>query len=242
MKILSATQTQEADKFTIAHEPITSVDLMERAAGECTRWILEKQGDAARYIIISGNGNNGGDGLAIARQLKAKHREVDVYIVRVAQNDAADFSENLHRLEKDKIAFSIITGAQEIIFPGEHYVIIDALFGTGLSREPEELAANVIKKMNSTSADKISIDIPSGLFGDDNTGNSYKHVVRAKQTLSFQYPKLAFMFAENSPYVGNLAVLDIHLHPDYLLNAPTSYHYITHDFAKHLYLPRTLFA
>lgn len=242
MKILSAAQTREADEFTIAHEPVASIDLMERAAGECTRWILEKRGDAFRYLVICGNGNNGGDGLAIVRQLKAKNREVEVFIVRVAEKDSADFSENLQRLETNKISSVIIKDAEEIVFPKESFVIIDALFGSGLSREPEGLAAKVIAKMNSISADKISIDIPSGLFGDDNSANSYKHVVRATHTLSFQHPKLAFMFAENSAFVGNLTVLDIHLHPDFIFNAATTFHYITHDFAKHLFKQRSRFS
>ncbi|MDQ3111714.1 MAG: NAD(P)H-hydrate dehydratase [Bacteroidota bacterium] len=242
MKILSTIQTKEADAFTIAHEPVASIDLMERAAAACTQWLLEKYGNAYRYFVVCGNGNNGGDGLAIARQLKAKGCGTDVFIARVAEKDSADFTQNLERLEAEKIPYSIISSAEELIFPDQHFVIIDAVFGSGLSREPEGIAANIIDKLNSISADKIAVDIPSGLFGDDNTGNPYKHVVRATYTLSFQYPKLSFMFPENSAYTGNLIVLDIHLHPDYIFHAPASYYYITHEFAKTFLPVRPRFA
>jgi NAD(P)H-hydrate epimerase len=243
MKILSTAQTKEADAFTIAHEPVASIDLMERAAGKCSRWLLEKYGNAFRYVIICGNGNNGGDGLAIARQLKNNGCNAGVFILSITEKDSPDFSENLIRLEEAKISSGRIHDVEEIIFPAnEHFIIIDAILGSGLSREPEGLAAKVIDRMNAISADKISIDIPSGLYGDDNSNNSYKHVVRASYTLSFQHPKLSFMFAENSAYVGKLIVLDIHLHRDYILQAPSSFHYITHEFAKTLLAGRPNFA
>jgi hydroxyethylthiazole kinase-like uncharacterized protein yjeF len=242
MKILSTAQTKEADAFTIAHEPIASIDLMERAAGTCTQWLLKKYGNAYRYLVVCGNGNNGGDGLAIARQLKTQSCDVDVFIARVASTDAADFTQNLARLKEEKISFTIISEAKEIIFPQEHFVIIDAVFGSGLSREPEGIAAGVIDKMNSIIAEKIAIDIPSGLFGDDNSENSYKHVIRAAYTLSFQCPKLSFMFAENGAYAGDLIVCDIQLHPAYLAHAQTSYQYVTHDLAKTILPVRPRFA
>lgn len=243
MKILSTAQTREADAFTIAHEPVNSIDLMERAAGACTRWLLEKYGNAFQYVIVCGNGNNGGDGLAIARQLKNKNCATDIFMLSVTEKDSPDFSENLKRLEEASISFGRIHQAEEIVFPAtKPFIIVDAIFGSGLSREPENAAAKVIDRMNAISADKISIDIPSGLYGDDNSGNSYKHVVRATYTLSFQHPKLAFMFAENSAFVGKLIVLDIHLHPEYILRAPSAYHYITHDFAKTLLAARPQFA
>ncbi len=242
MKILSTAQAREADEFTIAHEPVSSIDLMERAAETCSQWLYKKYENAFPYFIICGNGNNGGDGLAIARQLKEKGCEVEIFIFSAAENAKEDFKTNLQRLEENKIPHHAISDANEIVFPNERFVIIDAIFGSGLSREPDGLAADVIAKINSISAETIAIDIPSGLYGDDNSKNSYKHIVRADYTLSFQHPKLAFLFAENSAYVGKLIVLDIQLHADYLFHAQTSYHYITHDFAKSLFVPRSRFS
>jgi NAD(P)H-hydrate epimerase len=79
---------------------------------------------------------------------------------------------------------------------------------------------------------KVAIDIPSGLFCDDNTTNSYNHIVRAGFTLTFQFPKLSFFFAENAPYVGEFMVLDIHLHPAFLASAETRFHFTTHASVK----------
>ncbi len=243
MKILSTQQVREADAFTISHEPISPIDLMERAAKACAEWIFNKYGNAFRYLIVCGNGNNGGDGLAIARLLNDQGCFVEIYIVRVAEKDSENFSENLNRLKQLKSNVNFIENAAEIHFPiQEHFLFIDAVFGSGLSREPQGLAANVIDKMNSISAMKIAIDIPSGLFCDDNSENEYKHVVRAAYTLCFQQPKMAFMFSENSSFVGNLVLLNINLHQDYILQAKTSNYYITHDTAKSFLRNRPLFS
>lgn len=243
MKILSTVQIREADKFTIAHEPVASIDLMERAALKCSYWLWEKFSDAVSYQIVCGNGNNGGDGLAIARHLKSKGYAVEVFILRVSENDSADFSVNLKRLEENKISVSVLQHENELQFPANgNYVIIDAVFGSGLSREPEGMAAKIIDKINTSPAQKISIDIPSGLFGDDNSANSYKHVVRADYTLTFQQPKLSFLFAESGIFAGKFIVLDIGLHPDFISQAPTHFQYITHDFVKTLIRHRGKFS
>ncbi|HET6990427.1 MAG TPA: NAD(P)H-hydrate epimerase, partial [Bacteroidia bacterium] len=118
MKILSQSQIREADEFTISHEPIASIDLMERAAGECSDWIVKNYGKEFLCLFICGNGNNGGDGLAIARQLSEKGFSVEIYILKVSSTDSADFSVNLKRLSENKIPFKIISDADEIIFRG----------------------------------------------------------------------------------------------------------------------------
>src|SRR4051812_37055585 len=117
MKILSTEQIREADKFTIEHEPVSSIDLMERAAATCTEWLLKNYGKEFHYLIFCGNGNNGGDGLAIARQLTDAGCKVEIFILKIAANDSADFSVNLKRLSKNKIDFKIISDAEEIEFP-----------------------------------------------------------------------------------------------------------------------------
>jgi NAD(P)H-hydrate epimerase len=241
MKILSTIQIREADQFTIAHEPVSSVDLMERAAGKCSEWLSGKFSDSVSYVVVCGNGNNGGDGLAIARQLKSKGGDVNVFIVRAAEKDSADFTANLKRLEENKINFTVI--GNDLQFPSNNeYIIVDAIFGSGLSREPEGNAAAIIDKINASPAQKISIDIPSGLFGDDNSGNSYKHTVRADYTLTFQQPKLAFLFPESGKFTGKFIVLDIGLHPDFIAQAQTPYHFITHDEVKNMIRPRGKFS
>src|SRR5690348_9875832 len=98
MKLLSGEQMRAWDEFTIAHEPISSLDLMERAATKCTGWILSKKLPFESIKIFCGKGNNGGDGLAIARQLAEKNILSDVYILEFGSLGSPDFQANLSRL------------------------------------------------------------------------------------------------------------------------------------------------
>lgn len=243
MKILSVAQIREADAFTIAHEPVSSIELMERAAKNCAVWIQKNYGRENVFLIFCGNGNNGGDGLAIARLLADQGCTVGVYIARVSHSDSEDFTVNLSRLQKQgKVEVAVYSPEEEAVLPDAGgAVIIDAIFGSGLSREPEGLAASIIDHINQSGAPVISIDIPSGLYGDDNLKNKYRHVIRARHTLSFQQPKLAFLFAENAPFTGEFHVLDIGIHPDFLAQAATPFHYVTHTYAKQFYSPRAKF-
>lgn len=244
MKILSTAQIREADAYTIANEPVTSIDLMERAAKTCSVWLLKKFGREPGFFIFCGNGNNGGDGLAIARQLAEQGASAEVFIARVSANDSADFTANLARLQKQgRVPVVVYNPEEEPFFPvTDGAILIDAVFGSGLSREPEGLAASVIDYINSSAKlAVVAIDIPSGLYGEDNRKQKYTHVVKADFTLSFQQPKLAFLFAENAAYTGEFHLADIGLHPAYIASAVTPYHYVTHPFARVFYRPRGKF-
>src|SRR5262249_14246886 len=142
-----------------------SIDLMERAAGTCTDWLLDKYGVENRYVIFCGNGNNGGDGLAIARQLSAAGANADALPPRVSENDSPDFSANLKQLPA-AVTVTELHGAEKVGLPAGNFIIVDAIFGSGLSREPSGLAAEVIDAINRAGAPVVAVDIPSGLFGD----------------------------------------------------------------------------
>jgi len=243
MKVLSAEQIREADRYTIQNEPVSSVNLMERASLLCTEWLLAKYKDAA-FVIVCGNGNNGGDGLCIARQLFLRGKRVTVKIVRASKNDSADFTANLQRLRNEcEVTIEEFTAHFSLRneFTLEQPVIVDAIFGSGLNREPEGLVAEAIASINHAPYPKVAIDIPSGLFCDDNTNNSYHHVVRADFTLTFQAPKLAFFFAEHANNVGEFVVLNVGLHPVFLADATSYYHYTTPLSVKHMLIPRGKF-
>ncbi len=244
MKILSAEQIREADQYTIINEPVSSVDLMERASRLCTEWLLKKFGDSFAFIIVCGNGNNGGDGLCIARQLVNAGRRVEVKLIRPAKNDSPDFQHNYERLKQLKITCDEFSASFSLRnnLGTQGVVIVDAIFGSGLTREAGGLAAEAIAAMNNAPFPKVAIDIPSGLFCDDNSGNSLDHVVRADYTLTFQAPKLAFMFAENAPYVGEFHVLNINLHAVFLADAKTDFHFVTHAGVKEIIAGRSKFA
>jgi len=213
MKILPIEKVREADAYTIKHEPIPSINLMERAATQLFRWITINIPKEKKISVICGLGNNGGDGLALARLLSEKAYNVEVYIICYSEKRVDNFNINLERLKKSKKAeiFEITKDSDLPEFLNKE-IIVDAIFGSGLSKQVKGFIAGVINNINNSNAKRIAIDVPSGLFSDKTNSGSEGSIVNADFTLSFQFPKLAFLFPENSKYVGNWHVLPIGLH------------------------------
>jgi len=212
MKILPVEKIREADAFTIKNEPIKSIDLMERAANQCYRWIKKHVDKSHRFTVFCGPGNNGGDGLVIARLLAQKDYDVDVIIVRFTENGSDDFDANLKRLEGiDILSLTEIREGDTLPEISTNDFVIDAIFGSGLSRPVAGFVAELIKQINTSGAITISIDTPSGLFSDENSSEKKGAIIEADYTLSFQFPKYAFLFPENDKYVGRWFVLPIGL-------------------------------
>ena len=235
MKIFPIEQIREADKFTVMHEPVASIDLMERAAKHCVNWIMEHFDLTTGFKIVCGLGNNGGDGLAIARLLAEKNYTVEVFIINYSDKGSNDFNVNLERLKLiSKVNIDEINSSipfQTAFTPGKNDVIIDSLFGSGLNRAVEGLVAQVIDVVNKSFCKIISIDIPSGLYGDILNDVNDK-IISADQTLTFQFPKLSFMFPENSNYIGEFTVLDIGLHPAFINQTQTKNYFTTKEDVK----------
>ena len=209
MKILSAEQIRRVDAYTIAHEPIPSIDLMERAAMACTRAILARCSAETDFMVVCGMGNNGGDGLAIARLLQQAHHRVRVAIVQHRTDYSPDCATNRERLLKTGIAIDTITDGDSWVFAcGSNTCIIDAMLGTGVSHPADKLIAAVISKINHSGCRIIAIDVPSGL-PVDTAKPANAAVVRATDTLTFQQPKYSFLFSEAAAYVGHMHILDI---------------------------------
>lgn len=245
MKILTAEQIRAADSYTIAHEPIASVDLMERAAGACTNWITEYFSAETAFMIVCGMGNNGGDGLAIARQLITKGYIVETFIVPFFSKASEDFSVNKKRLEETpKAIIKEIKEADDISIdiPDKNIVIIDALLGSGLSKPVEGKLAEVIQKVNSLNLPVIAIDIPSGLAMDDNTSFDKKNIIRASFTLTFETPKLSFLFADNAQFVGEFSMLDIGIDKKFLAEQSSFNNWVTEDMAATMLKHRARFS
>src|SRR5262249_18694053 len=143
MKILTAKQLREADQYTIRHEPIRSIDLMERAAGKCTEWLIKNiRPSHSNFKIFCGPGNNGGDGLAIARQALGSFAKVDVYIIRGSAINSNDFIENEKRLKKkNKSVVHNIKSIKDFPKITKRDCIVDAIFGTGLNKPVIGLAS-----------------------------------------------------------------------------------------------------
>ena len=241
MKIPSAEQIRQADQYTIEHEPIASIDLMERAASSLVPWLKDRISKESKVNIFCGMGNNGGDGFALARLLCKEEIVPVVYLVRYADKMSPDCETNYNRL-KEAGTVSIVEIKSADDFPklqtGE--VVIDALFGTGLNRPLEGLVAELIDYLNGQNVYRIAIDIASGLLADAPTTS--KSVFKADYTLTFQLPKLAFFMPENDPYVGSIEAFDIGLHPDILNSIVTDYRIMLKPIAAGLLHPRSRFS
>ncbi|MGQ9621454.1 MAG: NAD(P)H-hydrate dehydratase [Bacteroidales bacterium] len=226
MKIFTDIQIKEIDRYTIENEPVSSVDLMERAAGKVFSWISGRFGRSHKFIIVAGPGNNGGDGLALARMLSVSGYNAEVYYVSFTDDVSDDWKINRKRLIELKIVpFHTVTDPEQFPESGSGDIIIDAIFGSGLNRKVKGLPEEIIKRINHSPCTRISIDIPSGLFPEDNSANAGDSIVMADYTLTFQFPKLAFMFADNYCYTGEWHILDINLHPAAIRNITTQYYY-----------------
>jgi len=227
MKILSIDNVREADNYTIKNEPIKSIDLMERASKQLFYWIKKRLKKSSSIIVFAGPGNNGGDGLALARMLSKASYKVEVKIIKFTDKFSDDFNFNLKRLQEIKeITCEEIDDVKKLSDLNPDAVIIDAIFGSGLSRPVKGLAADVIHFINKHTGVTIAIDVPSGLFADEPSVNGISTIVRADYTLSFQFPKLAFMFPENDQFVGDWHILDIGLHPEFINDVKTKNYFV----------------
>lgn len=227
MKILSALQLKELDEFTIQEEEITSLDLMERAAGKVSQFIRETYPQKGRQIVIfSGPGNNGGDGLVVARQLSAYgYTNIEVYLFNTSNSLSGDCKKNAERLQSDCESVRFVEVTQQFEAPQltTSTLIVDAIFGTGLNKPLSGGYAALTQFINSTQSEVVSIDMPSGLMCEDNTYNSPTSIVQATHTLTFQLPKLSHLLADNQKYVGQLHVLDIGLSSKKINETPTHF-------------------
>jgi ADP-dependent NAD(P)H-hydrate dehydratase / NAD(P)H-hydrate epimerase len=241
VKILSTSQMREADAFTIMNEPVSSIDLMERAAAACVNWILSRHAVTTVFHIFCGHGNNGGDGLAIARLLIKSGFKPKVYLP--SRDLKPDTKENFERLLKSKkISISTINTASDFPVIEQGDWIVDALFGTGLNRKPEGIDAELVKWINRSGHKVVSIDIPSGMFGEDNSENDPASVVKADVTLTFQTPKLAFLLADMGMKAGEIKILDIGLHRKFFDTVKTPDYFVTHNEIAGALIPREKFS
>lgn len=227
MKLFTTKQIATLDKYTIEHEPISDIDLMERASMQISNWIVQRYSTEQKMVFFAGPGNNGGDALAVARQLAELDFTCEVYRMDTGKELKGSPAINWKRLkEQGKVKLSTLASIKEFPDVSEEDVLVDGLFGSGLSRPLEGLAADIVKQLNQTTNTIIAIDIPSGLMGEDNTENDQEKILRADFTLTLQFPKISFLMADNDVFVGEWEVLPIGLHEDGIAAEPTSFHLI----------------
>ena len=243
MKIISSPQLKELDKYTIIHEPIASIDLMERAAHALTTAITQRWDTSFQIVVFAGPGNNGGDALAVARMLAQKSYAVEVFLFNTKGKLSDECQTNLDRLKTcGSIYFTEISTQFDPPLLTEKHLVIDGLFGTGLNKPLNGGFAAVVKYINASKAQVVSIDIPSGLMGEDNTYNIRTNIIHADVTLSIQLPKLSFFFPENESIVGEWELLDIGLKQSFIDAAETPYSIIEEEEIRQFIKPRKRFA
>jgi len=241
MQILSAEQIKALDAYTIQHEPILSIDLMERAATAVFNELVTRIKFTTPVYVFCGMGNNGGDGLAVARLLvHAGYRHVITFVVRHSAKASADFMLNEERY-KQVASILYIQAENHLPKIPAGTVVVDALFGTGLSKPVTGVAASVIQTINSAGVAVYSVDVPSGLYSDIANGAD-DVIIQATEVFTFHAPKLSFMFAGNSTRVPVFKVLDIELNKDYTHQLTTPYTYTTAHTVKQYFKQRNKFS
>ncbi|WP_281613181.1 NAD(P)H-hydrate dehydratase [Flammeovirga sp. SubArs3] len=239
MKLYTAQQIRDWDKYTIENEPIAGIDLMERAATALTEWYEENLDRYRDITIVCGIGNNGGDGLVMARLLHQQGYNLKCYIVHFGDHPSDDFKENLERLPK-KISCEDIREIEDIPHFSDETVIIDCIFGSGISRPPKGTTLQVIERINASHNPVISVDIASGLY-TDHYSTHFQSIINADITLSIEIPKLSMLFPENEKNVGELHIVPIGLHKGYHSTTTTPYFFTTSQTVQGIYKPRKRF-
>ena len=244
MKIFTGAQIRELDKYTIEHEPVNSIDLMERAAKAITRSITETWSKDVPVVVFAGPGNNGGDALAVARMLAEQDYAVSTYLFNINGALSDDCAKNKDRITECKTMKAFIEVTNEFDPPKleKGTLVVDGLFGSGLNKPLSGGFASLVKYINQSQATVVSIDIPSGLMTEDNTYNVKSNIIRADVTLTLQQKKLSFLFAESQKYIGRLEILDIGLSQEGMKNIPSRYNVVEESSLRRLIRKRSDFA
>lgn len=234
MKIFTAPQIKNWDSYTIKHQPVSSIALMEKAGEACAEYIVDliREKAYSGVMVFCGPGNNGGDGLVIARYLYIAGISTEVYLVGNRESYSLEYSTNMQRMKTISHA-TLITLENEHHLPEipEGTVVIDALFGTGLNKPVVGIAGALIRHINRSTGFVVSIDIASGLPAEYQADlmQGEPDIIRPNLTLTFQQPKLTFFLADCAIYTGVFEVIDLGLHPDYAKNEETPFFYITQE-------------
>ncbi|OAV45652.1 bifunctional ADP-dependent NAD(P)H-hydrate dehydratase/NAD(P)H-hydrate epimerase [Lewinella sp. 4G2] len=233
MQILSSPELRSLDELTVHTEGISSLELMERASKAFTNAFIKlyrpKDGPV---LILCGNGNNGGDGLAVARMLAGLNFKVHVLVLGGSRSP--DNNTNLTRARQQGFPINLLEEHHKLPTPAPGVILIDALLGTGLSRPLSGFLEQVVKFYSQVEGlTRIALDLPSGMLADEpSTGT----IMQADRTLSLGYPKAALFAPENAPFFGEVTIVPFALHgpaavrhlrpegysaPDVLLDAAT---------------------
>jgi hydroxyethylthiazole kinase-like uncharacterized protein yjeF len=241
LPLLTSPQIREADAYTIANEPIGSVNLMERAAKAFVGWFVNHFPDKKQAIsIYCGTGNNGGDGLAIARILHGHHyKSVNIKITRFSDKASDDFNINLKKLQSTITVTEIKPGDG---FPDEDSpVLIDAMLGSGLNKPLHGDYEKLVKHLNSLEKTVVAVDIPTGFFSEGEIKPD-STVLKAKLVITFQQPKINFLLPESGPVMECWEAVNIGIDESFVKSLNSPYQFITEKDIRALMKPRHKFS
>jgi hydroxyethylthiazole kinase-like uncharacterized protein yjeF len=230
VKVLTAAQMREADRLTTERYAIPSIELMENAGAAIAEFLREKFADITnrKFLVLCGKGNNGGDGLVVARLLKDFGSAAVVFLFANPGSVEGDAAANLKRWQQGLGELYVVTSEAEWESArtalAEADLIVDALLGTGLRRPVEGLLAHVIEDLNEARAKRrgktvvVAVDMPSGLASDSQDFGG--PVVAADFTVTLTAPKVGQLVLPHSPSCGVLVVKNIGTPPELLESDP----------------------
>ena len=225
MKIFTSAQIHELDKYTIQHEPIKSIDLMERASKAIAEAIMRRWTNQTPIVTFAGPGNNGGDALAVSRMLATQGYNVRVYLFNITGRLSDDCAANRQRVRECKRIKELMEVTTKFDPPALEAgdLVIDGLFGSGINKPLAGGFAALVKYINQCPARVVSIDMPSGLMTEDNSYNVRANIIRADLTLTLHGKKLSMFLADCQEFLGEIQVLDIRLSDEYVQKTDAAY-------------------
>ena len=244
MKIFTTHEIKAIDTFTIEQENIEVVDLMERASSAVACEIISRWRPNKRFFVFAGPGNNGGDALAVARMLIEQGYKLQIFLFNIPSTKMSHCCKiNRDRLlEMGDIDFVEVVQEFEPPYISSDDIVIDGLFGSGLRECLTGGFKALVRMINESEAHVVSIDIPSGMFGEWNSENNRNDIIRANTTLAFQFKRLAFFFSENAEMIGECKVLDIDLSQEAIRKTPSNFYLTETDDIRRSLLKRNEFS
>jgi hydroxyethylthiazole kinase-like uncharacterized protein yjeF len=242
LSLLISEQIREGDAYTIANEPISSIDLMERASRAFVGWFVNRFPDKNEAITFyCGTGNNGGDGLAIARILCDHHyNKLNVVIARFSDKVSDDFKVNFERLKQTCVTVKELAKGKEI--PEDNSsVIIDAMLGSGLNKPLTGDYARLVSFINDLNRTVVAVDVPTGFFAEGEVPEN-TIAIKANLVITFQQPKINFLLPESAPYIDCWEAVNIGISEKYLHSVNTPYRFVEEKDARRILKHRHRFS
>jgi NAD(P)H-hydrate epimerase len=240
--LLNSSQIKDVDVYTIIHEPVKPIDLMERASLAFIQVFIAKFPEKENAIwIFCGQGNNGGDGLAIARLLsKIGYADIKVFLASYSQHTSDDYIQNLARLQKECPAIPLLKDLKEVHL-SKNDIIVDAILGSGLNKPLTGNYEELARKINASSAKVVAVDVPTGFKSEGELDGVYNGV-NADLVITFQLPKINFFFPESVKAIKKFEVVPIGLNETYIESLPSHWKLVTEEFIRKIIKPRERFS